>query len=198
MPGRYAPLLCLLLTAPVRAEVFTWTDAAGVRHYGDRPPADTTVEMLELDRQPLSTIGDSGIRPGERELLERAEAMEAARLQAAAQAAASRAAVTQTSARPSPPTIAVPLPARPVDRIVYYRPLPYRTSYRRHKTFRGFDLQLGRLSIHTGRLVADPPHRPDYRRPRAHRPPTTHRAAAPRQRHHPGTIPPASIRPPTR
>lgn len=194
MPGRYAILLCLLLIAPVRAEVFTWTDPAGVRHYGDRPPADIPTETLALDRQPLSTIGDSGIRPGERELLERAEAMEAARLQAAATKAAA-----QASARHSPPTIATPPPARPAGRIVYYRPLPYRKPYRKHKTFWGFDLNLGRLSIHGGRPVAVPPHRPGYRPLHAYRPPAAHRTGPIRYRN-PGSAlaTPALLKPPVR
>lgn len=196
MSGRFVTtLLCLLLTVPVRAEVFTWTDPAGVRHYGDRPPADIPAEPLALDQQPLSTIGDSGIRPGERELLEHAEAMEAARLQAAATRAAARAAAAQTPPRPE----LAPSP-RTERRVVRYRysPLPYWAYHRQKKIHWGFDLNLGRLSIHGGRLDVTPPHRPGYRPPHAHRPYAPRRIGRPtRDRNPPPALAaPALLRPP--
>jgi hypothetical protein len=176
MPDRYAVLLFLLLTAPVRAEVFTWTDGAGVRHYGDRPPADLPAETIELDQQPLSTIGNSGIRAGERELLDRVEAAEAARLQAAAEAAARR-----------PPPVVVTLPpTAPPERIVYSRPLPWWTYHRQRQTFWGFDLNLGRLSIQGGQFDPGPPFRPGHRPPPVHPSPPVHR---PPQGHRPPPAP---------
>jgi glutaredoxin len=46
-------LLALLLAGSVgAAEVYRWRDAAGVVHYGDRPPARADAERLSLPDQP--------------------------------------------------------------------------------------------------------------------------------------------------
>jgi hypothetical protein len=192
MPGWFAILLSFLLTAPVRAEVFFWTDADGVRHYGDRPPDDLPAEMLELDRQSVSTIGNSGIRQGERDMLDRVDAARAAAAQAAAEAAARR----------PPPVIVAPPPAEPAERIVHYRSLPWWTYQRQRQSFWGFDLDLGPLSIRGGQSDLGPPYRPGHRPlpglrpPPAHRPPGDHRPPSrsrPTPQRVPGAIPPSPV-----
>lgn len=60
MPTR--TLLCLLTLLawnPGQAEIFTWKDAQGRTHFGDRPPADSRVEIL---RPEINTISRPGTR----------------------------------------------------------------------------------------------------------------------------------------
>jgi len=75
--GRIALLLCLAVI-PVRAEVYRWVDEQGTVHFGDRPPA-AAVEPLEIAP---NVTGSRGLRPGERELLDRIRAREARQRQA--------------------------------------------------------------------------------------------------------------------
>lgn len=60
--------LWLLVTA-TQAQVYKWTDAAGQVHYGDRPPAQTPTEQIE-DAPPPADSTATGLRPGERKLLQ--------------------------------------------------------------------------------------------------------------------------------
>ncbi|MCG7198495.1 DUF4124 domain-containing protein [Marinobacter pelagius] len=46
-------LLCLLLTTPVQAEVYRWTDATGSIHFSDKPPERLPHTELEL-RNPVT------------------------------------------------------------------------------------------------------------------------------------------------
>jgi glutaredoxin len=43
-----ACLLAILVSSLSQAEVYTWKDAQGRTHFGDRPPADSTPKQLEL------------------------------------------------------------------------------------------------------------------------------------------------------
>lgn len=86
-------LLVWGLALSAHAEVYTWTDAGGGRHYGDHPPAGVDARSVSLGDAPLSTIHDNGLRPDERDLLRQ--------LNAAAAASAAR----QPPAEPPPPVI---------------------------------------------------------------------------------------------
>ena len=63
-------LVLLLCTSVAHAEVYTWVDADGNTHYSDKPPADQSAEQLDLDTETVTTVGGSGLRPGELALLE--------------------------------------------------------------------------------------------------------------------------------
>ena len=60
----------LVIAGAAYAEVYTWVDADGNTHYSDKPPADRTAEQLDLETQQVTTVGGSGLRPGEQALLE--------------------------------------------------------------------------------------------------------------------------------
>jgi hypothetical protein len=49
--------------------VYTWTDDEGNIHYGDQPPADSAAKQVDMESTPTSTIRDTMVRPGERQLL---------------------------------------------------------------------------------------------------------------------------------
>lgn len=49
--------------------VYTWTDDEGNIHYGDQPPADRAAKQVDMESTPTSTIRDTIVRPGERQLL---------------------------------------------------------------------------------------------------------------------------------
>lgn len=56
-------LICTLaLVAPglIQAEVYTWKDAQGRTHFGDRPPADSGAQQLELE---INTIQRPQVEP---------------------------------------------------------------------------------------------------------------------------------------
>lgn len=153
--NRLAAVLVLVLSAnPATAEVFTWTDADGVRHYGERPPPEVDARPLSLDQQSVSTVGDSGLRPAERELL---QAIDEAR-------------ATQAPPPPAPLVLRNPEPEPPPSRIIYttgYPVVPYNYS----RSYSGYSFG---LRFHYGRPVRslhdDHPHghrpRPDGRPPR--------------------------------
>lgn len=73
-------VMVLLLVAPAAAgQVFKWTDADGRVHYGDKPPAQTEGQPVDMDKAPLSTPGPAVapvLRPTEREMLRKIEAQE--------------------------------------------------------------------------------------------------------------------------
>ena len=60
----------LLGCAVLQAQVYTWTDDKGRTHYGDSPPEDQTAQELEIDSHNVSTVGASGLRPGEMAMLD--------------------------------------------------------------------------------------------------------------------------------
>ena len=66
MPGRQIILLCLLcLTPAANAEVYTWTDEKGTRHFSDTAPA--AVEPKPASFGPVSVIPMAGsIRQSEK------------------------------------------------------------------------------------------------------------------------------------
>jgi len=80
-------LLLLLFAAAAAAHAegaYKWTDEQGNVHYGDRPPADLqSKEYLEL---PAQTPEPTGLRPGERALLNKIERQQAAEAAAREQA----------------------------------------------------------------------------------------------------------------
>ena len=44
------PLILAIITSfAAQAEVYTWKDAQGRTHFGDRPPADSKAQQLELE-----------------------------------------------------------------------------------------------------------------------------------------------------
>jgi glutaredoxin len=43
-----ACLLAIFVSGLCQAEIYTWKDAQGRTHFGDRPPADSTPKQLEL------------------------------------------------------------------------------------------------------------------------------------------------------
>jgi glutaredoxin len=57
-------ILCFFLTmlafGCAQAEVYTWKDAQGRTHFGDRPPADRKAEQLELE---INTIQRPQVQP---------------------------------------------------------------------------------------------------------------------------------------
>jgi glutaredoxin len=60
MIRNYCCLLALILTSASQAEIYTWKGAQGRTHFGDRPPADTTPERLELQ---INTIQHPQVLP---------------------------------------------------------------------------------------------------------------------------------------
>lgn len=49
-------LLCSLLgtVVTVQAEIYTWVDAQGKKHFGDKPPTDQAVEKLDVQVNVIS------------------------------------------------------------------------------------------------------------------------------------------------
>lgn len=72
--------LCITGTATAGG-VYKWTDAQGNVHFGDKPP-DARAEHVQTDDAPDPTYRGSGLRPGERAMLERARDEERERLRA--------------------------------------------------------------------------------------------------------------------
>ena len=64
MKNLLAFILAMIICAAAQAEVYTWKDAQGRTHFGDRPPVDSKAQQLELEintiqRPQLQTL-DSG------------------------------------------------------------------------------------------------------------------------------------------
>jgi glutaredoxin len=60
---RIRTLLCLLgilFSGLSQAEIYTWKDAQGRTHFGDRPPPESAPEQLDLE---INTIHRSEIQP---------------------------------------------------------------------------------------------------------------------------------------
>lgn len=49
--------------------VYTWRDMQGLVHYGSEPPEGVNAVPVDFSRQPVTTIGAGGLRPGELEAL---------------------------------------------------------------------------------------------------------------------------------
>jgi glutaredoxin len=55
--------LLLALTAEVSAQsVYQWTDAKGVVHFGDKPPANGTARQVQIDPVPASVLQQSRLK----------------------------------------------------------------------------------------------------------------------------------------
>lgn len=51
-------VIVLIISAAAQAQpVYKWTDAQGVVHYGDRPPADTKSEEVAIEAPPPAAVG---------------------------------------------------------------------------------------------------------------------------------------------
>lgn len=143
-------LLILLYPSIVQADIFTWTDAEGRVHYGDRPPADSMARQLDPARANVSTIGGSALRPGEWETLERID-------QRRPQPAPTIVVPPTVSAVPS--TAPPPPPARRIRLVTRY-PAPVRYYAPRRRS--GFQLEIGndswRFRLHGGDSFARHPY----------------------------------------
>lgn len=53
-------LLTLITCGVIHAEIYTWKDPQGRTHFGDRPPADSAPEQLELK---INTIHKPEVQP---------------------------------------------------------------------------------------------------------------------------------------
>ncbi len=57
-------ILCFVMLvfacASLQAEIYTWKDAQGRTHFGDRPPADSQPQQLELE---INTIQRAQVQP---------------------------------------------------------------------------------------------------------------------------------------
>jgi glutaredoxin len=60
MPVRWGLFVWSLLATPVLAEIYSWKDADGQVHFGDRPPAGQATEVV---RPRISTIETAKIVP---------------------------------------------------------------------------------------------------------------------------------------
>ena len=138
---RPSTLLVLLVIAGIaHAEVYTWVDADGNTHYSDKPPTNRTAEQLDLDTEYVTTVGSSGLRPGELALLEQirednqAAAERRQRTKELALLAEQRRLAEQERAQ-----VAEPLPAA----VTYHPVYPYPLIPRRvHKSKPHFGLSL--------------------------------------------------------
>ena len=57
-------LLAILASGLCQAEIYTWKDAQGRTHFGDRPPADSASQQLELKintihKPEIQTLGET-------------------------------------------------------------------------------------------------------------------------------------------
>lgn len=66
---------CLLAGAVQSGPIKTWTDEDGGVHFGDAPPPRSQAQSFQAP-DTLSSPSGGGLRPGEREMLERLEAEE--------------------------------------------------------------------------------------------------------------------------
>ena len=63
-------LIVALVPTTVTAELYRWSDDQGRVHYGDRPPETASTRKLAADDLPVSTVTGTGLRDGERQLLD--------------------------------------------------------------------------------------------------------------------------------
>jgi len=89
------------LAVTVQAEVYKWTDQYGNVHYGDSPPSDQQSDSAVVDLPATPRNNTSGLRSGERELLEELsrQRKQAQREQARQQKAATRQAAREQQRR---------------------------------------------------------------------------------------------------
>ncbi|MFO7603880.1 MAG: DUF4124 domain-containing protein [Gammaproteobacteria bacterium] len=61
--------LLMLSRAPLGAEIYTWQDAEGNTHFGDRPPAAAKTQRLEVKINTTASVaGDASPERGKREI----------------------------------------------------------------------------------------------------------------------------------
>ncbi len=71
-------LIAALLPAAAFAQVYSWKDASGKVHYGDRPPADKQVETRKVaPPPPASSDAEAARQAAEKKLAEREKKAEA-------------------------------------------------------------------------------------------------------------------------
>ena len=59
-------LLCIASASAIAAEVYTWTDADGNVHYGDKPPTGQNVDTVKFrNTAPASNAGTDGYSDGQ-------------------------------------------------------------------------------------------------------------------------------------
>lgn len=132
MNAKFALFAAVLsATAASAADIYTWSDATGVVHYGDQPPQDVPSQRLDTAAAALSTIGASALRSAEIAMLEtlreQAERREEKQQQLRALAAI---------ARPAP-VVPVVVEARPS--VIHY-PLRGSSVHRRSRGWHGDSL----------------------------------------------------------
>jgi hypothetical protein len=151
----------LLLCSPlVQADIFTWTDAQGRVHYGDRPPADSAARPLDPDQANVSTIGGAALRSEERELLTQIDQRRAEAQRAAAQRAALAPIIINPPAAPEP---------QPATRTIIRYPVPYPYYSPRRTTGLGLDLSTDHWRLQFERQIHHHTRRPVPYRPYPHR-----------------------------
>ncbi len=150
----------LLLCSPlVQADIFTWTDAQGRVHYGDRPPADSAARSLDPDQANVSTIGGAALRSEERELLTQIDQRRTEAQRAAARRAALAPIIITPPAAPEP---------QPATRTIIRYPLPaypYPDYKPRRTTGLGLELSTDHWRLQFGRQIHHHTRRPVPYRP---------------------------------
>lgn len=148
--------LLLLGSSVIQADIFTWTDAQGRVHYGDRPPADSAARSLDPQQTNVSTIGGSALRPEERELLTQIDQRRAEAQRAAAQRAALAPIIITPPADPE---------LQPATRTIIRYPVPYPHYSPRRTTGLGLELSTDHWRLQFGRQVHSHSLRPAPYRP---------------------------------
>lgn len=86
-------------------QLYRWTDAQGVVHYSDQPPAETAPDLKTSDMPAFPVVDQAKLDQEQAALLAEAAALQQlAQAQAAAQAAA-RLAAAELAARQTPPPV---------------------------------------------------------------------------------------------
>ena len=73
--NRIFPVIILLVwvaaAAPAGADVYSWIDADGVRHFSNTPPPDTTAGVTSMEERPYDAAADQARSAADRATLER-------------------------------------------------------------------------------------------------------------------------------
>jgi len=183
-------LISVLLLSPglVQAQsVYQWIDEHGQTHYSDIAPPSTSARELDLNHSTLSTIGGSGLREEEKNLLERyAEEAQQRREQAASS---------------SPPVVIVTPPPEPQpqpiesERYIVTTPIWQRWAQQRYnRSSVHFSLQIGGAKHHQPQRPQRPhrPHRPPKPEHPIEPPPAAEKPTRPSHRR--GTTPQPAVR----
>ncbi|MBI9082919.1 MAG: DUF4124 domain-containing protein [Desulfobacterales bacterium] len=64
-------LLLGIVVSPAGADVYSWVDAAGVRHFSNTPPPDTTPGVTAIQEQIHDAVADGNRTAIDRETLDR-------------------------------------------------------------------------------------------------------------------------------